>query len=414
MFSLSNFYTTNSSNYTTSYHLDSNIATGDPLSEYYLQMFSPDQDLQEYNDENNYDSEYLEFSLDPKEEAKLTAHHEQSSCANLGPNRPRLMSQESKAYSDMNKPISSGSTKADDQMSDQACDHSELRPNYGERYSSTSVKSSKTRPLGESSNVLSNYQVEQLKKKEFLSTLCRLIDRTPLRVSEVESLEGSDLVILSNFSYLMHGFSLNSSNSIEAQISQLNETMSNSQTKKKRNEERIKYTFKRANKIILKRFMQTHNLPAEQETEAKYTLIRKYFFGEEPAGAKGRSAGTSRTAATAREEEKLFQMLFKPSNLYRNDLKGIFRSSLYLQEFEYVLENLFYGEYLTKRKAKVESYISMLKEDIYYSPNKSDCTILSKRLKRMPWSSQEVLKGVQLMQELLAEHSLACAPLSSS
>lgn len=239
----------------------------------------------------------------------------------------------------------------------------------------------------------------QKKKKSYFATLiCQIIDRKPLKPSEVESLDSEDLTILLNFANVLLGSKLETSfaNNMESFL-MLNSLLTNSCEKKKRNEERIKYTFKRVNKSLLKEFCKKNNLDPAQEVEAQKLFVQAYF-------------GTSTAQSLDRGEAELtpdlintFGLLFKPTNIYRKDLKRLFSQPSYKASFTKVLNEDYLTEFLPKRLAKVEAYVQGFKEDLYFSNDKSDTSLLARRIKRLPWSYDEVIRGQKLMQQLLQE-----------
>lgn len=221
------------------------------------------------------------------------------------------------------------------------------------------------------------------KRSELPGLVCKLLDRKPVKLAEVQPMDGETLLIFSNFTKLLFQFEIEKSSPLEPQIETLNELIKTTKEKKKRNEERIKYTFKRVNKMLLKRFATSSS---ESETEAEQiqsNLVAHYF------------------SSTAADKSKVRSMLFRPTNLYRNDLKSLFSHSRYKQEFSCILEKCYIEEFLDKRLATLEGYIRMLREEVYYAGEAADCNLLSKKLTRMPWSVQEVQKGVEVLQEIL-------------
>jgi hypothetical protein len=233
----------------------------------------------------------------------------------------------------------------------------------------------------------SKFQVEMIRHNEFVSTISKLIDHQPLRLSDIDSLDNDQLILLSNFTKMLFDLVLNSQKDLVSQLEELNSIIKSAPEKKKRNEERIKFTFKRANKLLLKRFVQLKQLESlpEEDTQA---LFIEYFFG------------TNKKKAN-QEFQKLEELIFKPRNIYRRELKELFQHQLYTEELTFTLESLLYDEYLQKRRTKILSLCDQIKEELYYRNDKSSASVLQKILKRMPWSAQEAKKGLDLMLEII-------------
>lgn len=243
----------------------------------------------------------------------------------------------------------------------------------------------------------------QLKKGQFAITVCKVIDRQPISLEEVMNLDEETLTVLSNFCNLVLGNSQKlSKTNLKNSLRELNEKLASSSEKKKRNEERIKYTFKRVNRLLLSRFEQSHYSNNARDTGSVYQedLIRAQFiqnyFGE------GHQILPEATDIS-QTQEKVFGLLFSPTNLYRKDLKTLFGHRLYRDHFSSVLREEYLPDYLNRRSAKVGSYIAALREDLYFSPDKTDDTLLAKRLKRLPWTKEEVVRGQNLLLALLQE-----------
>lgn len=254
----------------------------------------------------------------------------------------------------------------------QSTQDDQLQDNYSTRESD----------LGSGVKFLSESSITA-RRSELPGLVCKLLDRKPVKLAEVQPMDDETLLIFSNFTKLLFQFEIEKASPIQAQIESLNELITNSKEKKKRNEERIKYTFKRVNKMLLKSFA-TGSSESEAESEQIQTNLVAHYF-----------------SSTTSDKSKVRGMLFRPTNLYRNDLKSLFSHSRYKQEFSSILEKSYIEEFLDKRLVTLEGYIRMLKEEIYYAGEAADCNLLSKKLTRMPWSVQEVQKGVEVLQELL-------------
>jgi hypothetical protein len=233
----------------------------------------------------------------------------------------------------------------------------------------------------------SKLQVEMIRHNEFVSTISKLIDHQPLRLSDVDSLDHDQLILLSNFTKMLFNMVLNSQKDLVSQLEELNFIIKSAPEKKKRNEERIKFTFKRANKLLLKRFIQLKQLESLPE-EQNQTLFIEYFFGTDKKKAN-------------QEFQKLEELIFKPRNIYRRELKELFQHQIYTEELIFTLESLLYDEYLQKRRTKILSLCDQIKEELYYRNDKSSASVLEKIMKRMPWSAQEAKKGLDLMLEII-------------
>ena len=233
----------------------------------------------------------------------------------------------------------------------------------------------------------SKFQIEMIRQNEFVSTITKLIDHQPLRLSDVDSLDNDQLILLSNFTKMLFDMVFNSQKDLVSQLEELNSTIKSAPEKKKRNEERIKFTFKRSNKLLLKRFVQLKQLEslAEEETQ---TLFIEHFFGTDKKKSN-------------QEFQKLEELIFKPRNIYRRELKELFQHHLYTEELTFTLESLLYDEYLQKRRTKILSLCDQIKEELYYRNDKSSASVLQKIMKRMPWSAQEAKKGLDLMLEII-------------
>jgi hypothetical protein len=179
--------------------------------------------------------------------------------------------------------------------------------------------------------------------------------------------------------------------SIQEDIILLNNAIQSNSEKKKRNEERIKYVFKRVNKLLLNKYMTDHGLESSDEDKAMEMFVKTYF-GQDP-----NSNVTKKKAAY----DRFFTLLFKPSNMYRKDLRDFFISKKYLEDFQETLCKAFLNDYITKRRSKIQSYIQDIKCDLFYSEDQSDSTILQKKVSRLPWSLSELEKGIAIFSEFV-------------
>jgi hypothetical protein len=249
-----------------------------------------------------------------------------------------------------------------------------------------SLQSAESQPQGE---FFSEYDQQTFTRAKLVSLVIRLIDREALPESQVSCLDSESLKLLSNFSFMIYSQTV-SVEKLQDDLESLNFKISTTSEKKKRNEERIKYVFKRVNKILLKAFMDQNDLPQEAEDKATKQIIHKYFG----------SAICDKEGSKKSQEvyDRYFTLLFKPSNMYRNDLKDVFSFPSYLQMFKSILETEFLAEFKDKRQAKVKTYLNDLRTEVFYSNDKADPSILQKKVSRLPWSLAEVRKGIDLFE----------------
>lgn len=232
------------------------------------------------------------------------------------------------------------------------------------------------------------FQIEIFRQNEFVSTISKLIDQQPLRLSDLDSLDGEQLILLSNFTKMLFDTVLSSEADMVSQLENLNSAISSAPEKKKRNEERIKFTFKRANKMLLKRFVQFKQLESLSEEQTQKLFIEHFFSSEK--------------SYTHQEFQALQELIFKPRNIYRRELKQLFQFGRYTEEFVFALESLLYDEYLKKRRTKILGLCDQIREELYYRSDKSSASVLQKIMKRMPWSASEAKKGLDLMLEIIS------------
>lgn len=234
----------------------------------------------------------------------------------------------------------------------------------------------------------SKIQVELIRQNEFVSTISKLIDQQPLRLSDVDSLDSEQVILLTNFTKMLFNVVLNPEQDMVSQLEDLNNIIKSTPEKKKRNEERIKFTFKRANKLLLKRFVELKQLESLPEEKTQKLFI-EHFFSEE-------------RSLSNQEFLQLVELIFKPRNIYRRELKDLFKFQQYTEEFVFALESLLYDEYLKKRRVKILGLCDQIKEELYYRNDKSNASVLEKIMKRMPWSAHEARKGLDLMLGIIS------------
>lgn len=244
---------------------------------------------------------------------------------------------------------------------------------------------------------ITEFDRQNFTKAQLASLVLKLIDREKLPETLVAQLDPESIQLLSNFSFMIYSSKL-SADSLSKNLVALNELISSIKEKKKRNEERIKYVFKRINKILLKRFMNDSDLPQEEENKAMELILEKYFGVIEQLNT-DQSCKKDKTLY-----ERYFTLLFKPSNMYRNDLKDVFNFPSYLEVFKDILDSDFLTEFMDKRQTKIESYLNDLRNEIFYCVDKTDPTILQKKVTRLPWSVAEVQKGISLFRDVFKMH----------
>lgn len=235
--------------------------------------------------------------------------------------------------------------------------------------------------------IASQQQVELIRQNEFVSTISKLIDHQPLRCSDVDSLDNEQMVLLSNFTKTLFDVVLSANSDLISQIEALNLAILAAPDKKKRNEERIKFAFKRANKLLLKRFVELKKLESSTEETTQKLFVEHYF-------SSGRNLPNQ-------ESLRLQELIFKPRNIYRRELKEVFRYSLYTEDVVFTLESLLYDEYLRKRRCKILCLCEQIKEELYYRNDKASTSVLQKIMRRIPWSAHEAKKGLDLMLEII-------------
>lgn len=242
------------------------------------------------------------------------------------------------------------------------------------------------------SQVLNEFDQETVMRAKLVSQVVRLIDRLQLSEYQVAVLDQESIQLLSNFSFMIYGKSLAKENLIQ-DIQLLNNRIIDTKEKKKRNEERIKYVFKRVNKTILSQYMNRHDISVEGEGHAIKQVLQKYF------GSVIRLDAEFQNSEQKNSYDRYLTLLFKPSNMYRNDLKDVFSFPSYREDFREILYCDFLIEFKKKRLSKVKSYLKDLKNEIFYTNDKSDPSILLKKVTRLPWSITEVQKGITLFED---------------
>lgn len=245
---------------------------------------------------------------------------------------------------------------------------------------------------------MNDFDRQTFVRNQVVSLVLNLIDRKKLAESQVLNLDAESINMLSNFSFMIYSQNL-SSDTLQKDLEFLNAKISYKLEKKKRNEERIKYVFKRVNKIILKKFMDEHELQQDQEPKAMHQILAQYF------GLKvNHHAGGSPITDIGSASNRYFTLLFKPSNMYRNDLKDVFNFPSYLKLFKEVIEKEFVSEFTKKREVKIQEYLKDLRNEMFYCTDKADPSILKKKISRLPWSLAEVQKGILLFQDIFKMH----------
>lgn len=228
------------------------------------------------------------------------------------------------------------------------------------------------------------------KTETVVSLISKAIDKTPILFEEVSDLDSDQLLELSNFLYLLYGVSLVGSESLEVLLNQVNSTIKNWTDKKKRNEERIKYIFKRVNKLLFNNYTSAIP-PSQREKQSKLEDL----FVEKYLGSKSESSEEL-------SHKHLKKLVFKPASLYRKDLNSIFSIPLYRREVLETLSNSFIEEFLKTRREKLTEYIEILRSELFLTSDKNDVKVLSRRMQRLPWSIHEIEKGKKLLLELVA------------
>ena len=223
-------------------------------------------------------------------------------------------------------------------------------------------------------------------REELVGLICKLLDKKPVKLVEIEKLDPESVLIFSNFSSLLYNHEIKGEENLTHQVESLNCLLITTKEKKKRNEERIKYTFKRVNKLLLKNFTTTTSNKEETMENIQQELVVRFF---------------PNSAESVADRNRIGGLLFRPTNLYRNDLKALFSHRLYKEEFCKILETNYMEEFTQKRLSILQGYIKMLKEEIYYAGDSCDSYLLSKKLTRMPWSLQEVQRGVEVLKDIL-------------
>lgn len=261
--------------------------------------------------------------------------------------------------------------------------------NLGKR---TPKKILDSQPLSENSSleILKTVEKKNFLRSQLVTIACKMIDSEEITQGEISGFEEEDILVLSNFSYLLHKMTITPGSGLGRSLQTINDAMANAKEKKKRNEERLKYVFKRINQLMLKQFMKEQKDCSHQEQKAMENFVCHYF------GKKSSFKSFQETP----EFSKLQTMLFKRTNIYKKDLKEVFSIVEYATGFKKLLENCFCEHYNKKRCQKLDDLIRDLRIEISYSSKNSNPSsiLLSKFLSRLPWSMDEVKKGVDLLK----------------
>lgn len=239
---------------------------------------------------------------------------------------------------------------------------------------------------------LTEFDHETSMRSQVVDLVVRLIDREPLSKSDISILDQESIQLISNFSFMIYSLKITFEN-LEEDLDFLKAKISSTTEKKKRNEERIKYIFKRVNKIMLRKYMDQFDIDRPNEGCAMRQILLKYF------GSVIRNATDSTSLKEKCSFDRYLRLLYKPSNMYRDDLRDVFRFPSYLQAFREILENDFVGEFKKKRHFKIESCLRDIKTEIFFCSDKTDPTLLKRKVSRLPWSLSEVKKGLSIFMD---------------
>ena len=110
-----------------------------------------------------------------------------------------------------------------------------------------------------------------------LQAVLQLIDRKPISLSLIESLSESHKTVFFNFVFFSYEIKLQDFPSLLSFVERINEVMAVFVPKKIRNEERIKYVFKRINKKLLKLFNNKTNNQELPNNLQKGSMLTYYF-----------------------------------------------------------------------------------------------------------------------------------------
>lgn len=227
---------------------------------------------------------------------------------------------------------------------------------------------------------------------QLVHIISKLLDKEPLSVSTLESLNEGHRVILFNFIYMMYGIKLDNGNLVSF-IEELSLKQNTSKPKKIRNEERIKYVFKRVNKVLLQNFTRFRRLEEELDSLRK-GLMLQYYFGDTPLPSR------IEDASPILDSDPLFQRIFKQMGLARADLHKILQNKFYKAAFSQVLDEEFVDTLVQDRSKKLRKMIAALEDDLYFSVDKSDVTVLSRAIKRLPWSLEEMNVSIDTVRTI--------------
>lgn len=238
--------------------------------------------------------------------------------------------------------------------------------------------------------------------EDLIDLICRLIDRTVIRLKDLISLPVQDRLILNNFLFSVHQsvFSFDMED-LAGQVDKLNELLTQA-SKKKRKEEKIKYTFKSINQILLSNFIKYENSKGEDsdseaEDEKKNTkmrLIKKYFS----------KASKGQPIHALKSLEYYYKLLFQPESVNKTSFHHLMTFGSYKRDFTAILNKDYLSEFMRKRRSKIRTYIDRLQEELYYLPAASrDQTVLGKKvIKRLPWACDQMLSGIDILRTCLS------------
>lgn len=368
------------------------------ISSAFSDLFAYQPDL-EYSEHLDY---YLpEFDLDGFTEEDICVHSvKMESCGScklsMDLDSTRINDQSSIGSQDIRSPFSEAISIKDIAKSQV---HIDLSPASSLKKRPPSTQQTSTSPVEVKPVVkfFSDYDRQAYTRSQLNSFVLKLIDHEILTEDQVSQLDQESLQLLSNFSFMIYSTKLENV-TLSQDVSVLNEKISATKEKKKRNEERIKYIFKRVNKILLKQYMDKNGISIHEEGKAINELLFKYF-----GSVLNKEKETSCKKGTP-SYDRFFTLLFKPSNMYRNDLKEVFDFPSYLQAFRTIIESDFISDFKKKRTVKIDLYLNDLKNEIFYSNDRFDPSILKKRVSRLPWSIAEVQRGIKFFEDDFKMH----------
>lgn len=230
---------------------------------------------------------------------------------------------------------------------------------------------------------------------QILQVIHRLIDEEPITVPMVENLSKCHKTVFFNFANLLYNVSPQSSEEYNLQpyLDQIMIKMVNSESKKIRNEERIKYIFKRVNKILLKSFIRQKNLESYNKSIAKGLMIQYYFSGA-PLPSK------ISDAEPVPSSDKRFKRVFSQTGVSRNELKALMHSSFYKVAVSQVVDNIL-EHLISNRNKKTMTIVDKLIDKLFSSVNREEVTALRSVVKRVPWSVKEMIQSIGVFKSLV-------------